>query len=85
MQMSFDNEYPFLTIDYSLTKLTLEPLVSHEVGIYTEAKLKFKMSRSTDIEFAFTVVATILRCAVNSAGFTINSYALRYNIGVKNF
>ena len=85
MQTNFENEYPFLTTDDNLTKLTLKPLTTHEVGVHTKAKLKFKMSRSTDIEFAFTVVATILRCAVNSAGFTINSYALKYNIGVKNF
>ena len=68
-----------------MTELTLEPLLNDEFGVHTGSKLIFSMSRAPEIRFSLSIEATILRCTVLSAGFAVSSYALKYNIGTRDY
>jgi len=64
LETVFENEYSFLTVDKNLTEVTLEPLLIHEIGIHTDSKLTFSMTKARDIRFSINIEATILRCSV---------------------
>lgn len=85
LETVFENEYTFLSVDTNLTEVTLEPLLSHELGVYTNSKLTFYMTRARNIKFSIVIEATILSCSVLTAGFSVSSYALKYNIGDRDY
>ena len=43
------------------------------------------MTRASNIKFSINIEATILACSVLSAGFSVGSYAIGYNIGDKGY
>ena len=67
MMTSFINEYSFLLHDEDQSKVRLVPEVSHEVGVYLDAKLTFIMVDNPDLSFSVSIEVTILRCIVNTA------------------
>ena len=60
MMTHFENEYDFLTVDPEMTKVTLDPAVTDEVGVYTDAKLKFRMNKDAVLAFSVAIEVTIL-------------------------
>ena len=65
--------------------MTLEPLLVHAVGLHENSRLVFSMTRASNYKFTIAIEATILACQVLSAGFSVGSYAIGYNIGDRGY